>query len=108
MTDKDNKPTTLPLSPLNNNQPIKCMSKKLSDDTIVHNIYDYESGFLHSISVNGVESKRVSYKAIARKGRYGATTRYYKGYLPAIFKLDTPVEYTVNKKGNTKHTTPIV
>jgi len=59
--------------------------------TITHNVYDLPTGFLHSITVdvngNVVTGMKVGYKEIARCSSYAATTEYYQGILPSVFKL---------------------
>jgi len=68
------------------------MTNSNTEPKVTHNIYDYVSGFSHSLTVTDsdgktTEGKRVSYTTIARNGNYAATTRYYPE-LPGIFKLE--------------------
>lgn len=63
-------------------------------DKLVHNIYDTKYGFLHSLTLNELEGKRVSYAEIATISsiienqihHYGAITDLTLP-LPKIFKL---------------------
>ena len=61
------------------------MNPSINIPTLIHNIYDNELSFLHSLTVDGVEGLRVHYKDIARNGIFCAVTPYYNDYFPEVF-----------------------
>lgn len=47
----------------------------------------------HRLRAGSVSSGWVSYEVIARAGKFAATTQYYEGNLPALFKIETIVAH---------------
>jgi len=55
---------------------------------IVHKIYDTPKGFKHSVAAEGKEGPRVGFETIAQLGHYCATTEYWEGVLPPVFRIE--------------------
>lgn len=55
-------------------------------------IHEWDANGDHRLIVDGVKGKWASYRYIAHCGDYAATSEYYLGEMPRIFKITEVVE----------------
>ena len=55
--------------------------------TITHNKSYINNFYYHSLTVDGIEGKRVAYNEVARNGSFCAVTSYYNNFFPEVFMM---------------------
>ena len=63
------------------------MTLSLNIPIIVHNKRNVNDFFSHSLTVDGIEGRRVAYNEIARNGAFCAITPYYNDFFPEVFMI---------------------
>lgn len=58
--------------------------ERAGHDVVLHEVVP-NNNYYHRLTVNGFEGPWCSKVAIARNGRYCATTSYFEGTLPRVF-----------------------
>lgn len=69
----------------------------MTQDTVIHNIYNTEYYFAHSLTVNGIEGLKVDYADICRNGKYCARIQDYWGKdIPRVY-IEVEIFHTINE-----------